>query len=320
MIAAQSKAATESGDLQQALDVQKAAHDKAIGALDAALATEKAETSKYSANSEFIVKKYNDEIATLKEALEVSDEAFVIAQAKANEALDAREREVDGLSNVVKHLTKEMENLTKDKQQELKEKIAELNSQHEAQIKDAHEKTKKIAQEANEKIETLTKLHQAQLEQGSGALAAQLQEVKAAGEAREIDLLEHIEIGKRVAAETVEVIKKENIVLQKGFEEKLEGFQREAAKTTEENHKELESKIGQLKSLYEEQINALMTESDKSQNKIEELLRDIEVTKREVNEGRATLEHREIEVEVLKETLDTLSTDLTVCPPRIVSW
>lgn len=296
------------------------AHDKAIEALDAALATEKAATGKYSANSESIVKKYNDEITTLKEALEMSDEAFVTAQAKANEALDAREREVDGLSNVVKHLTREMETLTKDKQQELKDKITELNSQHEAQIKDADEKAKKIAQEASEKIETLTKLHQAQLEQGSGALAVQLQEAKEAAESRETDLLEQIEIGRNVAAEAVEVIKKESEVLRKGFEEKLERFRKEAAKTTEEDHKELKSKIGQLKNFYEEQIDALMTQSDKSQNNMEELLKDIEVTKREVNEGRATLEQREIESEVLKETLNTLSSDLTVCPPPAKLW
>lgn len=297
--------------------------------MDAALAAEKAATGKYSADSEFIVKKYNDEIVALKEALEMSDDAFVTAQAKANEALDAREREVDGLSNVVKHLTKEMENLTLDKQQELKDKIAELNSQHEAQVKDTLEKANKIAREANEKIETLTKRHQAQLEQGSGALAVQLQEVKEAAEAREADLLEQIKTGKKAAAEaikvaresaaeSIEVIKKQSEVLQKEFEEKLEGFQREAARTTNENQKELESKIGQLKSLYEEQINALTTKSDKSQTKLEELLKNIEVTKREVNEGRAALEQREIEAQVLKGTLDTLSSGLIVCPPRIV--
>lgn len=297
--------------------------------MDAALATEKAATGKYSADSEFIVKKYNDEIVALKEALEMSDDAFVTAQAKANEALDAREREVDGLSNVVKHLTKEMENLTLDKQQELKDKIAELNSQHEAQVKDTLEKANKIVREANEKIETLTKRHQAQLEQGSGALAVQLQEVREAAEAREADLLEQIKTGKKAAAEaikvaresaaeSIEVIKKQSEVLQKEFEEKLEGFQREAARTTNENHKELESKIGQLKSLYEEQINALTTKSDKSQTKLEELLKNIEVTKREVNEGRAALEQREIEAQVLKGTLDTLSSSLIVCPPRIV--
>lgn len=294
--------------------------------MDAALAAEKAATGKYSADSEFIVKKYNDEIVALKEALEMSDDAFVTAQAKANEALDAREREVDGLSNVVKHLTKEMENLTLEKQQELKDKIAELNSQHEAQVKDTLEKANKIAQDANEKIETLTKRHQAQLEQGSGALAVQLQEVKEAAEAREADLLEQIRVGKKAAAEaievaresaaeSIEVIKKQSEVLQKEFEEKLEGFQSEAARTTDENHKELESKIGQLKSLYEEQINALTTKSDKSETKLEELLKNIEVTKREVDEGRAVLEQREIEAQVLKSTLDTLSSDLIVCPP-----
>lgn len=294
--------------------------------MDAALAAEKAATGKYSADSEFIVKKYNDEIVALKEALEMSDDAFVTAQAKANEALDAREREVDGLSNVVKHLTKEMENLTLEKQQELKDKIAELNSQHEAQVKDTFEKANKIAQDANEKIETLTKRHQAQLEQGSGALAVQLQEVKEAAEAREADLLEQIRVGKKAAAEaievaresaaeSIEVIKKQSEVLQKEFEEKLEGFQSEAARTTDENHKELESKIGQLKSLYEEQINALTTKSDKSETKLEELLKNIEVTKREVDEGRAVLEQREIEAQVLKSTLDALSSDLIVCPP-----
>lgn len=300
--------------------------------MDAALAAEKAATGKYSADSEFIVKKYNDEIIALKEALEMSDDAFVTAQAKANEALDAREREVDGLSNVVKHLTKEMENLTLEKQQELKDKIAELNSQHEAQVKDTLEKANKIAQDANEKIETLTKRHQAQLEQGSGALAVQLQEVKEAAEAREADLLEQIRIEKKAAAEaievaresaaeSIEVIKKQSQVLQKEFEGKLEGFQSEATKTTDENHKELESKIGQLKSLYEEQINALTTKSDKSETKLEELLKNIEVTKREVDEGRAALEQREIEAQVLKGTLDTLSSDLIVCPPpwKIVS-
>lgn len=256
----------------------------------------------------------------------MSDDAFVTAQAKANEALDAREREVDGLSNVVKHLTKEMENLTLEKQQELKDKIAELNSQHEAQVKDTLEKANKIAQDANEKIETLTKRHQAQLEQGSGALAVQLREVKEAAETREADLLEQIRIEKKAAAEaievaresaaeSIEVIKKQSEVLQKEFEGKLEGFQSEATKTTDENHKELESKIGQLKSLYEEQINALTTKSDKSETKLEELLKDIEVTKREVDEGRAALEQREIEAQVLKGTLDTLSSDLIVCPP-----
>lgn len=286
--------------------------------MDAALAAEKAAAGKHSADSEFIAKKHNDEIVSLKEALEVSDESFVTAQAKANEALDAREREVDGLSNVVKHLTKEMENLTSDKQQELKDRITELNSQHEAQVKDIHEKAGKIVQEASEKIETLNKLHQAQLEQGSGALVVQLQQFKEAAETREAELLEQIEVGKREAAEAIEVARKSAAELieaiKKESEEKLEGFQKEAARTTDENQKEWESKIGQLKSLYEEQINAMTIESDKSQKERGELLKDIEVTRQAVDEGKAVLEQREMESQVLKETLDTLSSDLTVCP------
>lgn len=286
--------------------------------MDAALAAEKAATGKYSANSEFIVKKHNDEIVALKEALEVSDEAFMTAQAKANEALEAREREVDGLSNVVKHLKKEMEDLTSDKQQELKNKIMELNLQHEAQVKDAHEKADKISQEASEKIETINKLHQAQLEQGSGALAVRLQEVEEAAEAREAELLEQIETGKREAAEAIEAAWKsaaESIeAIKKESEEKLEGFQKEAARTADENHKEWESKIGQLKSFYEEQINAMTTESDRSQKERGELLKNIETIKQVAEEGKAVLERREMESEALKKTLDTLSSDLTVCP------
>lgn len=275
--------------------------------MDAALATEKAAAGKYSADSEFIVKKHNDEVAALKEALEVSDEAFMTAQAKANEALEAREREVDGLSNVVKHLKKEMEDLTSDKQQELKDKIAELNLQHEAQVKDAHEKADKIAQEASEKIETITKLHQAQLEQGSGALAVRLQEVEEAAESREAELLEQIEAGKKEAAEAIEAA-------WKSAAESIEVIKKEAVRTADENHKEWESKIGELKSFYEEQINVMTTESDKSQVEMGELLENIETMKQVAEEGKAVLGQREMESEALKKTLDTLSSDLTVCP------
>lgn len=319
-----SKAATNSGNLQQALEAQQEAHDKVIQTLNAALATEKAAASQVSTDSEHNARKHNDEITTLKKALEESDDAFITAQEKANEALEARGLEVDGLNNVVKALQGEIEKLASDEQQDLQDKIAELNSQHEALIKEAHEKAEKIAQEANKKIESITKEHQAQLEAGSGALVAQLHKAKAAAEAREEELLEKIEAGKKEsakaieaaqesAADSIKAIKKESEALEKEFEEKLEEFQKQAIGGVEKD-KEWESKIEQLKGLHEEQVNALTTKLDSSQKEIERLLQNIEAINQEANENlKAAVEKGDTETSVLKKTLDALNSDLTVC-------
>jgi len=106
----------------------RADFQKAVQALNAALATKKEANSQSSIDTEGPVKRLTKEIATLKKQIEDAHEASKGAWEKNMDVLEARHKEIDGLRRFIKVLKVELDKVALESKaseegiQELREK------------------------------------------------------------------------------------------------------------------------------------------------------------------------------------------------------
>ena len=310
---AEAKAAAETGDLQ-----------KTVEALNAALVAEKEANSRSSIDTEGLVKRLTEEIATLKKQIEDAHEASKGASEKNTEALESRQKEIDDLGSAVKVLQEELEKAALESKAS-EEAIQELQEKHAAELAEAVNTEKTVIEEAEAKLEKLVQEHREQLEKGSEILSAQLQEAKSAAKVLEEDLLQKIEAAKlesaealettqKEAAEKIEAVKQENEAQQKQFELTIEVLKKEASDTVESKDKEWESKIDQLTKSNQEQVNDLTTQLDTAREEIQETSRQMELVKQQSEaEIKSAQEQGKEEVAALQSTLEALNKELAVC-------
>ncbi|CUS13012.1 unnamed protein product [Tuber aestivum] len=315
------KAAAETDDLQKAIEAREAAYNKAVEALNAALVAEKEANSRSSIDAEGLVKELTEEISALKKRIEDEDEVSKGVAEKNLEALESRQKEIDGLSNVIKLLQEELESVMLENKAGEQKAIQELQEKHAAEL-EAVDAEKTAAEEAKVKLEKLIQEHREQLEKSSETLSTQLQEAKSSAKELEKDLLLKIEATKlegakaletaqEKAAEEIEAVRQESESQQKQLELTIEALEKEASGSAESKDKEWENKIDQLTKSNQDQVSSLTAQLDTAREEIQGALRKLELVEHHsAGEIKSAQEQSKEEVTTLQNTLGALDKEL----------
>lgn len=298
---AQSKAAKQTSDHEEAIRTQALAHNEAVEALNAALAAEKEAGSKTSSDTQDTINRLTDQIAALEKQLEEASEALKNVAIKDQDALEDHQREIDGLKNVIQVLQDEVEAVTSAKSKELDGKLAELRERHGVELSEAVNAGTAATQDVEAKIQALIKEHQQELEKSSGALDVKLEEVRSEAKLVEEELMLRLEAEKLHSAETREAA------------QESEAQRKELSIQLEALNNEWEGKTEQLQKLNDEKVNSLMAQLDAAQKEIIESASKIGEAKQGDDALRSALEERQLEVEALKDSLKAVRAELLVC-------
>ncbi|RPB24417.1 hypothetical protein L211DRAFT_162525 [Terfezia boudieri ATCC MYA-4762] len=237
-------ATSTSGDLQQSLEVTTAAHAAALETLKAAHAAELAASQSSSGASEETIKKLNEEIASLKVAIEKSVEVAQATNDKHLEVLDMHQRELDGKEAVIKMLQDEITASVETKVQEMNIQMEDMKKAHQEELKTALDSHGKIIEHEAElvksKSEELEAL-KASYEEKVAALEASIAEIKTQGYKESAELTEKFEAEKKELEQKL-------LDERKQFEEALQATE----KTAEELRKQFDETQEQLKKLIED--------------------------------------------------------------------